>query len=93
MPLTDAYFPPEIIAFLTGLDFSLFSFSFLPIKIIFGVEAILDLFDYSQSDDYYVDMGFNSGSAFVNHFNLLVVFITISILHLIYYPIYRKVKK
>ena len=93
MPLTDAYFPPEIIAFMTGLDFSLFSFSFLPIKSIFGVGFILDIFDYSQTDDYYIDMGLKSGSAFVNHFNLFVVFIMICWLHLLYYPVYRKVKR
>lgn len=70
LPLTDAYFPSDVIRFLTKLDFTLFSFNFIPFYNLAFVDEALNQVDYAQTDNYYIDMNFTSGSAFVNHFSL-----------------------
>jgi hypothetical protein len=74
MPLTDAYFPQEIITFLTSIDFTMFSFSFLPIKNLPLVNTLFELIDFDQTDSYYDQIGLESGSTFINHYTLFAVY-------------------
>lgn len=53
MPLTDAYMPPDIILFLTGLDFTMFTLGFMNISKIPGIKYFFNLFDFTQSDSYF----------------------------------------
>lgn len=92
MPLTEAFFPVEVIMFLTGLDFTMLSFSFLPLDEISGVDIILSWFDFKQEDNYYSEMGLASGSTIVNTYTLFITFALIAVLHVILYFFYRKVK-
>ncbi|CAI2376836.1 unnamed protein product [Moneuplotes crassus] len=73
MPLTGSFFPSDVIMLLTGMDFTLISFSFIPIPRIPGIREFLDLYDFEQRDEYIYEMDIKSGSTFVNTFNLLAV--------------------
>ena len=52
MPLTDSYFPSDIVLFLTGMEFSLFSFNFIPFQNFPFVNDFLNLFHFEQPDEY-----------------------------------------
>jgi hypothetical protein len=93
MPLTDAYFPQEVITFLTSIDFTMFSFSFLPIKNLPLVNTLFELIDFDQTDSYYDQIGLESGSTFINHYTLFVVYGAIGIAHVTMYFVNRNAKK
>lgn len=52
MPLTGAFFPSDVILFLTGMDFSYINLGFIPIPEIPGIDEFCNLFDYEQKDKY-----------------------------------------
>ena len=88
LPMIGAYFPPKIIDLITGMNFSLFSFSFIPIKQIPFVNQVIRELDYDQGVDYYDEIGLTSGSALMNHLELLIFIIVIILLHVAMLPCY-----
>lgn len=71
LPMLGTYIPNDIIQLLTGMSFTIFSFSFIPFGDIPFIEVILHAFEYDQDDFYFTDIGLRSGSCFVNHISLI----------------------
>ena len=83
LPMTGKYLPPKIIAFILGMDFTLFSLDFIPLEDIPYAVNVKEFFDYAQEDEYLNDIGLKSGSSFVNHLRLMGLFTFIFIFHLL----------
>ena len=81
LPMIGKYLPPKIIAFILGMDFSLFSFDFIPFEDIPFAQSINKFFSFSQKDKYLNEIGLKSGSSFVNHLRLMILFALIFMVH------------
>ena len=80
LPMIGAYIPPKVIDIITGMSFSMISFSFLPIE---KIPFATDLFDYDQNADYFDDIGLTSGSSLLNHLGLLAMLMLLILPHCI----------
>ncbi|CAI2374156.1 unnamed protein product [Moneuplotes crassus] len=92
MPLTECYFPADVISFLTGMDFALLSLDFIPFPSIPGIKETLGYVDHDQTDDYVYEMQIKSGSTFINSFSFICIIGFISIFHLCLYIIKKDVQ-
>ena len=87
--LTGAYFPKTLTDYLSGLNFTLFSFNFVPVlNPSYGKEA-KSWIDYDVDNDYLETIGLNSDSTLINNFNTLLIFILIISIHLAFGVLYR----
>ena len=82
MLLTEAYFPTQVNNYLVRLKLFSFNLSFLSIQNMPGLNEILKLFDYPQSNAVLQDLGLESQSTLVNNINLVFTLIMIMITHL-----------
>jgi ABC-type sugar transport system permease subunit len=73
LPMIGAYIPDKVIEFITGMSFTLVSFSFIPIVNIPLIKDAIDLLSYTQRNSYYNDIGMGSGSAIANNVFLILV--------------------
>jgi hypothetical protein len=87
LPLTTAYLHPDIVDYLKAFDYALLSMSFIPSEDILG-EGTLTL-DYDQEDAYLNEIGFDSGSAFVNASPLIIFVLMIISVHITMLTIYK----
>ncbi|CAI2381417.1 unnamed protein product [Moneuplotes crassus] len=81
LPLVPDYFSPKVLAFLSGMGFSMMSFDFLKFKDIPFVIAITKWVSYPQSDEYLNSIGMRSGSSVVNYLSLMVFIIFLGVIH------------
>ena len=84
-----AYMPQSVVKLITGMDFAMLSFSFIPIEDIPLASQLSRWFSYAQQNDYYSEIGLNSGSAIVNHLQLLVISGLIVLVHVCIVPCYK----
>ena len=82
--LTGAYFPSNIIYYLTGESFSSFSFNFIPVIKSPGPNYLKSWIDFDLNNDYLSDIGLNSGSSVKNHFSLFTTILLLIGLHIIF---------
>jgi hypothetical protein len=82
LPMIGAYIPSKVIQILLGMNFAMFSFSFIPIEKTPLVTDLFNFIDYDQSDDYLDLVGLTSGSAILNHIALLLIFAVFGIYRL-----------
>ncbi|CAI2381063.1 unnamed protein product [Moneuplotes crassus] len=82
LPLVPDYFSPKVLAFLSGMGFTMFSFGFIKFKDLPFVEAISNWVSYPQSDEYLNSLGLRSGSSFVNYLSLMAIIVLVGITHL-----------
>ena len=80
--LTGAYLPASIKGILTGSQFTSFSFSFIPVMDIPGINNLLKPFDIEQEDVNLQEMGLNSGSTITSNSTFLFMIIVLIMLHL-----------
>ncbi|CAI2371845.1 unnamed protein product [Moneuplotes crassus] len=92
MPLTECYFPADVISFLTSMSFTMFSLNFIPLQSIPGIKETLGYVDHDQTDDYVYEMQIKSGSTFINSFSFICIIGFISIFHLCLYIIKKDVE-
>ena len=52
MPLTNSYFPSDIIQYLTGMELSIFSFNFVSLSKLPILRDFCGFFDFEQTDEY-----------------------------------------
>jgi len=88
LPMIRGFIPKRIVKLITSVSFSLFSFIFLSIPKRSEMKSIVNYFDFEQEDKYYYSMGLKSGSAFVNHLNIMAIFIMIAIIHSLFFLLY-----
>jgi hypothetical protein len=93
LPMLGAYMPFEVINFITGMGFTLFSFDFIPYKEIPGIKHTIQFLDYDQTDEYLDEVGIESGSSLINHISLILIFGLIGIAHVIIIPIHSILKR
>jgi hypothetical protein len=91
--MTGAYIHPRVIQILLGMNFAMFSFSFIPIEQTPLVTDLFNFIDYDQSDDYLDLVGLTSGSAILNHIALLLIFAVFGIYHLSLIPCHQASKQ
>ena len=91
--LTGAYFPKEIVKFLEGMDFTSFSFNFIPTINALKLVSLTSWIDSNLDNEYLQVIGMNSGSAFVNNFSLICTVIFIILIHWFYWVVHRMLLK
>ena len=82
--LSGAFFPEDIVYYLTGMDFASFSFNFIPIKKGPVANWITNLLSFDLDNDYLSAIGLNSGSAIINNLSLISFILVILSFHMIY---------
>jgi hypothetical protein len=93
LPMIGAYMPKSVIKFILGMEFVTLALSFVPIDKIPVVNKIKDIFSYAQDNDYYNEIGMESGSAIANNLTLLLFVFLFLILHALFIPIHLKIMK
>jgi hypothetical protein len=93
LPMIGAYMPPKVIQVLLGMNFSIFSFSFIPLEKIPLISDLINFIDYDQNDEYFDSIGLTSGSAFLNIIALMLVFGLFTLYHLSLLPCYHLSKQ
>lgn len=73
VPFIGAYISDEVLAFLEGMKFAMFSFSFLSIKDISFLNFFKINFSFPQDDEYMEAIGLESKSSLLNHLSLFYV--------------------
>ena len=98
--LTGAYFPEPIVEFITGMNFTLFSFDFLASEntsiLKEAINSINKLRSWSyskQGNPFLLKMGLESSSCFYNTFITLLILLLIVLFHLWYSTLYWKIHK
>ena len=86
LPMIGAYMPIDVIDVITGMDFTMFSFDFIPLVKIPFLTQMIDLIDYNQSNSYYQTIGLSSGSSLVNHLGVILVVLILLLVHLAILP-------
>ena len=69
--ITGAYLPKDIRDYITGMEFSMFSFSFLPFESIWFIDYNIGWLNFEQGDEQMTDTGMQSGSSLINNFSFL----------------------
>jgi cysteine-rich repeat protein len=80
LPIIGAYLPYEVIKFLVGLKYFMFSFSFFSVK---AVEDQINWLDYQQFDPYLSLLDLESSSAMINLISICKVVAVTAAIHLI----------
>jgi hypothetical protein len=93
LPMIGAYMPPRVIQVLLGMNFSMFSFSFIPLEKIPLISDLINFIDYDQNDEYFDSIGLTSGSAFLNSIALMLVFGLFALFYLSLLPCYHSSKQ
>jgi hypothetical protein len=70
LPLVGAHLPDDVLFFLQELDFTLFSFSFIPSIKLDGSYTLPQMLEMDQKIEYLEDIGLESRLTIVNSFKL-----------------------
>ena len=81
--LTKAFLPPSVKQILTGSQYTSFSFSFIPVMDIPGINIPLKALDIQQEDLNLQEMGLNSGSSFTSNIMFFLFILFLIIVHLL----------
>lgn len=82
------YCDQNVVQFVTGMEISLFSFDFIPIKDIPIFSQAVDFLSVEQDNEYFEEIGIESKSALVSNLQLVLVMGFIVGVHLLFTPIY-----
>jgi hypothetical protein len=90
LPLTQVYMSNAVVDYLVGMDFTMFSFRFLPISgIVNTTENELINFHIMQEKEYFSDIGLISQSTIINNISLTFMFLIIIVIHMIICAAFR----
>jgi hypothetical protein len=84
------YIPEFVLEFIYGMSFTVFSFDFVP---VWKAPVLQHIYDYFEKDQKFLELeeiGAQSGSAIVNHFNLIAGYFLLVVFHVIFYASCRK---
>jgi hypothetical protein len=89
IPLVGAYIHEDFIAFLEGLDFTIFNFAFIDFEEIPGLKTFSNLFSTSLNSGYFKNIGVEYESTFKNLAGTIIMLLIIMVTHiLIIMPVY-----
>ena len=91
--LTNSHIPKSIVDYLSGLKATTWSLNFIPFKDIPGFKELVDSLEQNLEFTNLEYFGIKSGSTFSNNFSLICVVIIISLIHLWYLLIAKRLKK
>lgn len=83
IPFVGADVSEDVVTYLTGLNFVLCSFSFVPVKKVPGLRSVIAYFDNEQSDSMLSQFKLTSSSTLVNHFNVCLIMLAVGLAHLL----------
>ena len=89
LPMIPKYLPSDALLFIMGMDFTMFSFDFIPFDRLPMVSSISEWLDYDQDEQYLTGIGMRSGSAVINQIKLLCLVCFVAFLHICYFPVYK----
>jgi hypothetical protein len=92
VPIIGADIADDVLEFLEGMEFALFSFSFIPFEKILFLEAPIENFEFPQDNNYLDSIGLESVSTIANQFQLFVMLGLLVIFHLVFLPIFHLTK-
>ena len=81
--ITEAYLPKDIRDYINGMEFSMFSFSFIPFINIPLLHDYVEWLDFQQPDVRMQTVEVNSGSALINNLSFLVLLVPMLLLHVV----------
>ena len=93
LPLLGAHIHDNVVQFIVGMDFAMFSFNFLPTYKLFGFKHANSYLSIAQDQEYLESIGLESKSAIVNNLQMALVVCLLIILHLLYLPIHKYLSK
>ena len=93
VPMLGGYLHDDVVKYCVGVDYSLFSFSFIPNLHLPGVQHALEYLDYKQEDEYLKEIDLESASSVVNLFKIFQTLSFIVILHLVYLLVFKVIQK
>ena len=76
LPLIGTYLPDDIVLFLSGMDFTLFSFSFIPI------DKLLSFADSNPESSYLEQIGLKYKSSLLNNISLGISILAFVVIHI-----------
>lgn len=82
LPMIGSYFPPTIMDFILGMDFTMFSFDFINIESWGFVQDMNNWISYPQVDSYLEELGQGTGSTILNNLSLIFVILQFVLIHL-----------
>lgn len=88
LPLTSAFIPAEVIAYITGMNFVNFNFDFLPTNKAPGVEGVFEMLSVPQNDEYLQDIGLEYENSILNHASMFFVLLLYCSLHILLVGVY-----
>ena len=91
--LTNSHIPNSIVEYLSGLKASTWSLNFIPFKDIPGFKWIIDSLDHELENKNLTYFGIKSGSTLSNNFSLVWTIAIISLFHLWYLWVFKKLMK
>ena len=90
--LTGAFVSDKVRRYLSGVDFVMFNFDFIPFN---KVPLIYDFYiwmKYEQHDQNLKDIGVDYGSSVINNISFIFIFLLFTIVHIFIVLIYCKTK-
>ena len=81
LPLIGTYMPFDVLSFIIGMDFSMFSINIFDIHLEDFIPKWTYLLDFEQKDLYLSLIGLESGSSILNVFDIFQSFIFVPIIH------------
>jgi hypothetical protein len=91
LPLIGAHIPFDIVQIIIGMDFTLFSFNFIPFAKTPGITVFASVLDAEQRNEYLETIGLESESSFVNNLSIVFTVLLTLCAHGVVYFIYRRV--
>jgi hypothetical protein len=83
IPLIGAFIHKDVLLFLKGFDFSMFSFSFIDFKSIPGVELLLSMFPNTENSKYMQSIGLEYESTVRNIIGTVLLLWVLALIHVI----------
>ena len=83
LPMIPEFFPKTLMAFITGVDFSMISFDFIRLNDLPFVRDLKEWVSFPQKDAYLNEIGLISGSSILNYLSLMAFFVATGIIHIL----------
>ena len=81
IPMLGTYLSLDVIQYITGINFVLWSFSFQSSNDIINSNWLSHIFSYSQRDSYLSSIKLSNGSTLINFVPTIIIFVFISSFH------------
>jgi hypothetical protein len=88
LPLVGAFIPKNVVNFIRGLNLTLLNFEFFDFRYSIFIFLEIPEISVAQTHPYLYLIGLESGSCFMNSFNIIGLFMIIPFIHMLIVLIY-----